>query len=185
MELIYRETLSDPRHLDGVWRLLCDYGDSFVPPLSRRADTCQSMLRLEDRGEESGPLAYFDSMRRQPFLLAVQDGTVEGFFTFRFGYVPPPLAELDKPGLLGLYVSTIIVSDHLRRRGTASGFYAQLGSMWPERDRLISTRTWSGNESHICLLEKLGFSGPLRLADDRGPGIDTVYYHKFIQGGGQ
>ena len=31
-------------------------------------------------------------------------------------------------------------------------------------------------------VEKMGFTGPLRIENDRGPGIDTVYYHFYRKG---
>ena len=42
--------------------------------------------------------------------------------------------------------------------------------------RPIALRTWSTNAAQLRLMEKLGFTCVLRLPDDRGPGVDTVYY---------
>ena len=76
----------------------------------------------------------------------------------------------------------IAVDPAWRRRGIARSFYDLLMSLFPEQTLLISTRTWSTNNSHISLLEKMGFTGPLRIENDRGPGIDTVYYHFYRKG---
>jgi len=183
MELIYRQSLTEQAHLDGVWALLRDNDTAFIPPLSHRESTCQKMLQEDGApaAAPGGPVSYFEEMKRQSFLLAVEDGEVLGFFTFRENHLPPVLADLHEEDLLELYITTIIVSPAARRRGIASGFYALFMSLFSERRRLISTRTWSTNISHISLLEKLAFSGPLRIVDDRGKGIDTVYYHKILE----
>ncbi len=40
----------------------------------------------------------------------------------------------------------------------------------------ISTRTWSTNKAQIHSLKKRGYKEQRVLVDDRGPGIDTIYY---------
>ena len=181
MELIYCESLDQPQ-LDGVWRLLEAYGEDFVPPLSQRRSTCQQALH-EDAPSSEGPRAYFEEMKHQRFLLAVEGEAVAGFLTFRYDYVPEILAAQQQPELLGLYITTIIVDAAYRRHGLAQGFYRRLMALYPQRRRLISTRTWSGNINHISLLQKLAFTGPVRIPDDRGPGIDTVYYYTLLREG--
>ncbi len=42
----------------------------------------------------------------------------------------------------------------------------------------ISTRTWSQNDPQINTLMKKGFSIVKRIPDDRGPGVDTLYFGK-------
>ncbi len=182
MELIYSEALND-RQLSGVWRLLQTYGEDFVPPLSQRESTCQQGLRDNTHSSPQGPVAYFEEMKAQCFLLAVEGDAVAGFLTFRRGYIPEVLSHRKEEGLLGLYITTIIVDAAYRRQGLARGFYHRLMTLFPQRRRLLSTRTWGGNISHISLLEKLNFSGPIRIPDDRGPGIDTVYYYKLLEEG--
>jgi len=179
MELIYCEKLTEQAHLDGVWRLLHKYDTAFIPPLSFREGTCQKTLQGELVGAPEGPRAYFEQMKSQSYLLALEEGEVVGFFTFRPGHLPQPLEHLADDAVFPIYITTIIVDENMRRKGIARQFYALLMTLSPERRLLISTRTWSTNESHIKLLEKMNFFGPLRLVDDRGPGIDTVYYHTY------
>ena len=179
MELIVCESLSQWQ-LAGVWRLLQVYGEEFVPPLSQRRSTCQQTLHGGDAPSTEGPRAYFEEMKRQHFILAVEGEEVTGFLTFRYDYVPEILAARQEPGLLGLYITTIIVDAAYRRHGLAQGFYHRLMALYPRFRRLISTRTWSGNSNHISLLQKLAFTGPVRILDDRGPGIDTVYYYTLL-----
>ena len=180
MELIYCPALDEAQG-EGVWQLLEKYGEDFVPPLSRRESTCQQGLQLEASSASHGPQAYFAEMRGQHFVLAMENGRVAGFLTFRYGHIPDILSSLAERDLLGLYITTIIVDGAFRRQGLARGFYARLMALFPRERRLISTRTWSSNISHISLLEKLGFAGPVRIPNDRGPGIDTVYYYKTLE----
>jgi RimJ/RimL family protein N-acetyltransferase len=42
----------------------------------------------------------------------------------------------------------------------------------------LFTRTWSTNAAHIAILGKFGFSQIARIENDRGEGIDTVYFAK-------
>ena len=182
MELIYCEKLTQQSHLDGVWRLLRDYDKAFIPPLSNRESTCQKDLHGHAVSAPEGPRSYFEQLQKQSFLLAVEQDEVVGFFSFRQGHLPPPLQQLHSEDTLPVYITTIIVDQRMRRRGIARSFYDLLMSLFPEQTMLISTRTWSTNNSHISLLEKMGFTGPLRIENDRGPGIDTVYYHFYRKG---
>ena len=181
MELICRDR-PDGAELARIWQRLKTHGGEVIPPLDRRESTCQQALQ-GGRPDEEGPEAYFEELKRQRFLLAEEGGQVAGFFSYRYGYVPPVLTDRVGENLLGLYVTTIIVGGDFRRRGIAGGFYRLLSTRFPERRRLISTRTWSGNAGHIVLLERLGFSGPVRIPDDRGAGIDTVYYYQELKEG--
>ena len=175
MELQYCKRLTDARALDGVWRLLRLYDGDFVPPLSQRESTCQQSL---SGGEaESGPRSYFHALQEQSFLLAAEGEALAGFFSFRQDYLPPPIAHLRQDGRLALYVTTIVVDAPARGQGLATRFYRALPTFLPG-PLLITTRTWSGNRSHLHVLEKLGFSLALRIPDDRGPGVDTVYYSR-------
>ena len=180
MKFCYTEALDRPQQ-EGVWRLLEAYGEDFVPPLSQRRSTTQQGLQGADEPSGRGPAAYFAELKRQRFLLALEGERVAGFLSFRYDYVPDILSDQAPEGVLGLYITTIIVAADHRRQGLAREFYRRLMALYPRRRRLISTRTWSGNENHISLLQKLSFAGPVRIPDDRGPGIDTVYYHKMLE----
>ena len=183
MEWIACET-PDQRQLDGVWQLLLRYGEDFVPPLSRRNSTCQQALRDGDAsaGRSPGePAAYFEELRHQQFLLAMDGERVAAFLSYRRDHVPEILAGRAGAEVLGLYVTTLIVDASCRRQGVARRLYRLLMTLETRRRRLLSTRTWSGNAGHIALLRELAFSGPVRIPDDRGPGIDTVYYYKLLE----
>ena len=46
-------------------------------------------------------------------------------------------------------------------------------------DRSIFTRTWSTNAAHIKILDKFNFEIIKCIENDRGDGIDTVYFAKI------
>lgn len=180
MELVICPRLEQPWQTEGVWRLLQSADREFVPHLSQRESTYQGDLSEGKDSVSSVPAAYFEELKTQPFLLAVQNGQVAGFLSFRCGYVPPPLAGKVLSEDLSLYITTIIVDRPFRRQGIARQLYHLLFSRFSEPGRMISTRTWHTNRSHIGLLLDLGFQGPVTIPDDRGPGIDTVYYYRFF-----
>ena len=151
MELHYAEHLTDPHWLEELWRLLCLYDRDFVPPLSQRENTYQQTLT--GGPAEDGPHAYFQALREQSFLLAAEGDALLGFFSFRRDYLPPSIAHLREARRLPLYVTTIVVDAPVRRRGLAARFYRTLPAQF-SGPLLISTRTWSGNYSHLHLLER-------------------------------
>lgn len=175
MELHYTEHLTDPHWQAELWRLLSAHDNDFVPPLSQREDTCQQALT--GGAAEDGPRTYYHALLEQSFLLAVEDGKLLGFYSFRLNYLPDPIAHLRREALFPVYVTTIVVDGPARRKGLATQFYQMLPTLFPG-GLLVTTRTWSGNTSHLHLLEKLGFTLSLRISDDRGPSVDTVYYSK-------
>lgn len=75
-----------------------------------------------------------------------------------------------------VYISTLIVHPDMRRRGIANKLYARM--LKKHSTRYIFTRTWSTNMGHIRILSTLKFYEHLRLEDDRGEGIDTVYFRR-------
>lgn len=158
-----------------VWDLLRAYGDQFVPPLSQRSGTLQRDLR--SGGETDGqPTAYFEALREQDFLLAVDArDKLLGFLSFRKNHA------VDALGVTScVYVSTILVREDARKHGIAEGMYRRLLSGADHSNKLVCTRTWSDNTGHLALLDKLGFELGRDIPNDRGEGIDTVYYQKSV-----
>lgn len=165
--------LLDLERVDGpwaepVWRLLSACADEFVPPLSARHSTSQTDLGSEERHE--GPTAYFEEMRSQPIVLAVEGEELLGFLSYR------PNFELDFLGERSVYVTTVCVSAAHRRRGIASALYGHI----EERvaPQTVSLRTWSTNAPQIGALRKRGYECARTIENDRGPGVDTVYFIK-------
>lgn len=170
MDLLELERL-DGVHAESVRALLADCGDEFVPPLSTRHSTSQSNLG-PNQPQGDGVSAYFEEMRRQPIILALEGSTLVGFLSYIPGF---SLDFLPGPSC---YVSTICVSRAHRCRGIASALYQRMEEL--ARPGIVSLRTWSTNHVQIAVLKRRGYDCVKSIADDRGEGIDTVYFAKSL-----
>ena len=142
---------------------LCD--GEFDPPLSTRKSTTQSEL-----SGGSGSLSnYLSALRGQSFVLARLDGRVVGFLS----WVPEKSLSALGGGKFA-YVTTVIVSPQMRSEGIGHALYREFVAK--TRGLPPAVRTWSSNRAHVSLLGSLGWRESARLADDREPGVDTVYY---------
>ncbi|MBP5753828.1 MAG: GNAT family N-acetyltransferase [Treponema sp.] len=173
LEIICQELLEE-KYREGVWKLLKDADQEFIPPLSSREKTTQKSLAPKDgdAGDSRGPVKYFEQMLKQAFILAIKDGEVKGFMT----YIPDHELFLKDQTIPCNYISTIIVEPKSRRQGITRRMYGTLFQI--SQGKSIATRTWSTNKEHLVLLHELEFQLAACLTDDRGPGIDTVYYVK-------
>lgn len=154
-----------------IWRLLVDADRSFIPPLSSRSSSIASDLGAHDL-DPAGPRTYLTSLRGQWFQMARNEtGMVVGMMSYRPGYVLP----VDDNAGPHHYVSTVIVDPVHRRQGITRRMYTQLIERAADAGESVATRTWSTNDGHLALLTQLGFAVIQRMADDRGPGLDTVY----------
>lgn len=167
---IHRAAPSD--HEAALRTLLTAADEEFVPPLSARTSTVQQQLGPAQR-RAAGIDAYLAALLEQDLLLAEDDGVVLGFLSFRAGHV------IAVPGHAPLgplaYVTTIVVEAAARGRGAGRALYR--GLLAEVAGGAVATRTWSRNDAHLALLASLGFAEAIRLPDDRGPGLDTVYLH--------
>jgi len=158
---------------DMVWELLKEVDLEFVPPLSTRNSTTSVNLR-PGAPRSPGPQSYFEEALGQLTLLAFADGEPVGFMSCI------PSHRHARIGGQCTYLSTLAVSGPARRLGVARALYEALltlpdmyASPW------VATRTWSTNDGHRELLASLGFQEVANVADDRGPGIDTLYYARM------
>lgn len=159
------------RYGDDVMDLLVMCDREFVPSLSSREDTSQTEFS-NCEGGGGKPVTYYQSLKRQKNLLLIENGSVVGIMSYIEDYVTSA-TTFEMPNV---YVSTLAIHKEYRHRGFASKFYHYLLKKYAHCH--IYTRTWSTNEGHIRILSSLKFYEMLRLEDDRGPEIDTVYYHK-------
>lgn len=159
------------KYKNDVWEILSANDAEFLPPLSARYDTTQESLS-GGKISAAGPKKYFESICCQNFIFAVEDGKVAGFLS----YIPRYSVKTAEGEENCAYVSTVIVRPEFRKRGLTRGMYEELFKA--ESGKNTATRTWSTNAAHIGLLKKLGFDEVLRIENDRGAGIDTVYYIK-------
>ena len=162
-------------YYDELWELVCSSEDEFIPPLNQRSSTTQKDLTGLD-STESLPTEYFKGLMEQETLILVKNNKLLGFMSFRSNYVVDGINLLEPT----VYVSTIIVNKEFRRRGVCNSLYKELLDIKHHSHNYICTRTWSTNISHLAVLEKNKFKLVKTKKNDRGNGIDTVYFIKSI-----
>ena len=139
----------------------------FVPPLSSRTSTTQTSF-----GGEGGIELYFGEMMKQRLLGAFEGENLFGLVSFRENFESDVVKESPN-----LYISTLFLHPDSRGRGLTKELYSYLFfELYP--NRRVFTRTWSTNTAHIKILEFFGFELICRIKNDRGEGIDTVYYKR-------
>lgn len=152
---------------DTIRDLISIADEEFVPPLSARTSTIQQNLKNAE-GEDT--FDYFMEVLRGRVLLAWEDGKVIGFMSLRPNHV---LTPPDGKALRTIYITTMIVHPDHRGKGISYRFYEYLIN---HSTQPITTRTWSTHPVHNEVLQKAGFEEWWRIPDDRGPGVDTVYW---------
>lgn len=153
----------------------------FIPPLSSRSSTTQQRLDLAiDSSQTASTDAYCRELETQSFVFAVVSGdaataqkSIIAFLSYR-----PHTLLFDQKQPQSHYVSTIIVDPKFRGQGLAQRLYDALFVRADEHGETVSTRTWSTNRAHIALLEKNNFNLIKTIPNDRGEGLDTVYYER-------
>jgi len=158
-----------------VWDILCQCDGEFYPRLSARNSSSQK--NLKDTGTVQGeekPTVYYEEMIKQDFVLAYEEEQVVGFMTFKQNYECEALSGFGT----SLYITTVCVRKELRGRGIMKALYRTMEEEVTKACgcNRISTRTWSLNEAQIHELSKRGYEKLCVLKDDRGPGVDTVYF---------
>ena len=169
MELVYVDTLTDESVISQLRQLMIAGDKEFIPPLSSRSQPTQSDLHP---GALHSIEPYLQDMLKQRFVLAMDGDILAGFMSYRTDYLTPEVTELPN-----LYASTSIVGSDYRGRGLMLSFYQAMIDRFPRAH--LYTRTWGTHYGHFKILDKLGAKCFLRLPDHRGPGIDTVYYHRL------
>ena len=157
-----------------LFRLLSDADDEFLPPLSARSSTTQNAL---SGGEKSidGVTAYFEQMKQQQIFAAIEKGQLHGFVSFKENYTNDAIPPEHLPNI---YLSTLVVSPAARGKGLTKRMYGALFEQFA--DRAVLTRTWSTNAAHIRILDSFGFETLCTIPNDRGNGIDTIYFIKTV-----
>jgi len=156
-----------------IWELVKLADGEFVPPLSSRNSTTQGNLLQGGTVTGAGPVSYFEGLKKQEMIIYLEEGRVVGFMS----YIPHHILEIqgieEKKEVN--YVSTVIVHPKCRGKRITEKMYQELIKI---SDVPVATITWNSNRAHIHILEKMGFELVATLKDDRGEGIDTVYYIK-------
>ena len=150
---------------DQAYEMLEKADNEFVPPLSSRTSSTQKDLLNVEKG--NGIKSYFEQLKEQRFASVYEDNTLIAFASFTENYVCKEITELPN-----IYVSTVVVGPKSRGKGVTLKIYNALF----EKYTTIFTRTWSTNYAHIKILVRLGFKPVKILPNDRGNGIDTIYF---------
>lgn len=190
MHFEYSEGLPTPAIAEAVREMLAFYDTAFLPPLSKRISSTQKDLKDtgttpdHDQSADDGITDYFNALCAQKFILAMDRDTVAGFLSFKEDYTCRELGGEQNPCT---YVTTVLVSEKYRGLRLTYDLYNELFAYVIDRGEVthpIATRTWKSdvpaqsNDAHIHILEQLGFKLVKTLHNDRGDGIDTVYFEK-------
>lgn len=156
---------------DRLYDLLSEADMDFCPPLSKRSSTTDTAF---SGGSGEGSIRpYLLRMMEQKMLAAFSGTELIGFVSFIENYSSDAI-DATMPNI---YVSTLIVARSARGRGLTKKMYSALFTKeFP--NCAVYTRTWSTNAAHQKILSSFGFLEIRRIKDDRGQGIDTVYYFK-------
>lgn len=159
-------------YYDEILKMVIAGDDDFVPPLSARSSTTQKDLTSTEKSRD-GILSYFEEMKAQRFAVALEDGNLLAFVSYKENYTNNEIKDEHLPNI---YLSTLIMKPEARGKGLTQTLYTTLFDAYKERN--VLTRTWSTNGAHIHILSKFNFDTLCTLKDDRGEGIDTVYFIK-------
>ena len=172
MEIRILEKEEQQSIYDDAYKMLEAADNEFVPPLSSRSSSTQRNFS-ENLKSRDGIRQYFEQLKSQRFAVAYEDGALIAFVSYKENYSS---AEIHKKELPNIYISTLIVSPSARGKGVTKALYGRLFSEYENVN--IFTRTWSTNIAHIKILEKYGFKVIQVIKNDRGNGIDTIYFKK-------
>lgn len=174
----YLGTPEKREDLEAIFDLLCTCDRDFVPPLSQRVSSFQKKFEVP-LGQDK-PYAYFEVMKAQRFAVARDaSGRMVAFLTFRPRYSCPELARFGESN----YMTTACVDPEHRGHGLVSRLYDIVEHGLPEDQQTdyVTTRTWSTNAVQVHAFSKRGYETAAVLKDDRGPGVDTIYYAKKVR----
>ena len=91
------------------------------------------------------------------------------------------LYELNAPLTSSAYLVFFAVRPDCRRTGLALRFrLAALEVMRASDIHEVTTRTWSTNGAMLALNQQSGFTCTHVVKDERGPGIDSVYFRRTL-----
>ena len=176
----YRGKRLTQEEKDQIWEILCECDGEFYPKLSARESSSQKQLIVDEGGAaDVKPVTYFKEMIGQEFLVAKDGERITGFMTFKMDYICDALREFG----ISLYVTTVCVRHACRGQGIMKELYTCMETeVWPHYGcNRISTRTWSLNEAQLHELDARGWQRLAVLKNDRGNGVDTVYFGRVCE----
>jgi len=178
MEIVTPDHQLTEQQKTAVWSILCLCQDEFVPPLSRRRSTTQQFISESVTSDHFQPTAYYQELLQQSFLLVQLDHQIIGFLSYKDQHTIQVPSEWNPAA----YITTICIHPDYRGRGALTLLYDAIEQriINQSKVRTITTRTWSTNDAQIHTLEKRGYLRIKTIPDDRGSGIDTIYFGKQV-----
>lgn len=162
------------KYQEDVINMMKRSDNDFVPPLSARTSTTQSDLTSKV-GSEQGLLSYYSEMNKQQILGVFEEERLIAFVSYKENYSSKEVPEESLPNI---YLSTLLLKPEARGKHLTYKLYDYLfNTLYPNSS--VFTRTWSTNFAHLKILSKFGFEEYINKPNDRGEGIDTVYYRKL------
>ena len=160
------------KYYDQIFEMMIAGDKDFIPPLSARSSTTQKDLSSQ-KGSMEGLKSYFEEMKSQRFMVCVDGDILVSFVSFKENFTNDKIHSEDLPNI---YLSTLIMRPEYRGQKVTQTLYETLFCIYSGSS--IFTRTWSTNIAHIKILSKFDFETIATLKNDRGEGIDTVYFAK-------
>ncbi|WP_292486799.1 GNAT family N-acetyltransferase [Methanohalobium sp.] len=157
-----REAYQDDFHR--IHRFMELVNDDFFPPLDKREKRIDERIQQTIFNTNSG------------YLIA-ESGTEDTycFITGLIGFEKYWKGENDA------YINFLAVHPEYRGIGLSSKIEKQLESKLKQDGILyINVCTWSTNKSVLKFYEKMDYQINCVLKNDRGNGIDTIYYYKCL-----
>ena len=157
---------------DDIICTLKESDNDFVPPLSMRNSTTQTDLTCSTALGDQAIFSYGNEMLSQVILGAFEENNLLGFVSFKENYTNDIITSDSLPNI---YISTLVLKKEARgKRLTQQMYDCLFNNLY--KDRSIFTRTWSTNAAHLKILENFNFTLIKTIENDRGVGIDTVYF---------
>lgn len=172
MEMRILKKEEQEQYYPEMLEMLIAADDEFVPPLSARSSTVQVDLSSAKKAN-NGVLHYFEELKKQRMLVTTEQGKLIAFVSFKENFVNDKIDDKELPNI---YISTLLVSPDGRGKGLTRKMYEVLFQEYDHAN--VFTRTWSTNGAHIKILSTFCFETMCVLKNDRGNGIDTVYFKK-------
>lgn len=158
-----------------LWDLLLLVDSEFIPPLSSRVGT--TMQYLIPNETDKNISRYFMDILDQELLIAFDNkNTVIGFLSFILNYH----ASILVPYSPSVYITTIAINPNYRKQGIGTKLGQKLEECIQYKNQFLTFRTWSTNLANIALAKKLNCKEFLRLDNNRGQNIDTIYFVKAL-----
>ena len=173
--LLPRDLLTDPEEQQAILEILTECDGDFCPPLSYRGGTSEKQLGHAHPNTD-GVQRYYEEILQQSAILAKRGEEIIGFLSYRPSYRCPALEQFGEV----CYMTTLCLRHSERGKGLSPAIYEAAEQRIRQRfsGRIITFRTWSTNQAQMHLTEKLGYRCVAVLKDDRGQGIDTMYFVK-------